>query len=66
MMAKHNPLVRFYEIFAVIMDFAGCSASVVQREHTSGNPFGIKPITDHVTANGRDEYVSRVKFFTAM
>src|SRR5436190_869376 len=66
MMAKHNPFVGFYKVFAVIMDFAWGGAPVVEHQNPCSNPLGIKPIADGITAERGNEDVCRIEMLAPM
>jgi hypothetical protein len=50
MMAEDDPFIRLDKILAVVMDFAGRGAAVVEHQDAGGDPFGIKAVADGVAA----------------
>src|SRR5206468_12403283 len=65
MMAEDDPLIRLYEVFAVVVDFARRGASVIKSDDARGDPFGIKSIADRVRAQCRKENVRRTNVLAA-
>jgi hypothetical protein len=56
-MPKDDPLVCLHEILPVLVNLARRRAAIVECEHPRGNPLGIKPVADRVSAKrcGEDE-----------
>jgi hypothetical protein len=65
-MAKNDPAVGFDEVFAVIVDFAGSGAPIVEGEDLRGDPLRVETITDGIGAKRCDEDVSGTDAFAAM
>ncbi len=65
-MAEDDPFVGLHEVLAVLVDFAGRGAPVVEREHVGGDPFGIEAVADGVGAERGDEDEAGVQRLAAL
>jgi len=65
-MSKNDPTIGFDEVLAVVVDFAGSRAAIVECEDLCGDPLGVETIADGVGAKRGDEDVGGTDAFTAM
>src|SRR6266852_89108 len=66
MVAEENPFVRWHEVAAVVVAFAGSGARVIERENFGGNESGIEPVSHQITASSSDNEPSCVERLAAM
>src|SRR5438067_11279312 len=66
MVAEDDPLVRFNEIFAIIMDLARCGPAVIHDQNPCRQPFRIKSIADGIGTKRGNQDVSRIQMLLPM
>ena len=50
MVSEDNPFIRLDKVLAVVVNFAGRGAAVVEHQDARRNPFGIEAVADGVAA----------------
>jgi len=65
-MSENDPAVGFDEVLAVVVDFTGSGAAIVQRKDFRGDPLRIEAITNGVGAKCGNEDVGRTDAFAAI
>ena len=65
-MTEDDPFICLHEVAAVIVDFAGSGAPIVEGEDLRGDPLRVETITDGIGAKRCDEDVSGTDAFAAM